>query len=146
MLNGYGVFEAGVGPWLEQGIRSSRARLFIFFVGIVFAAFPHSALSAQVPIWSHFNRENSDLPSDTITQLALSPDGALWVGTNGGLARLDKDGHWQSYEVNTNGGLPDVDVNALVLSPDGTLWVGTAGGLARLDEDGHWQTYTKANT
>ena len=30
--------------------------------------------------------------------------------TDGGLARLDKDGHWQTYsEASTNGGLPPSD-------------------------------------
>jgi hypothetical protein len=80
--------------------------------------------------------------------LALGPDGSLWAGTfAGGLARLDKDGHWQTYsKANTNGGLPVDQVWTLVLGPDSSLWVGTSGGLARLDKDGHWQTYSKANT
>ena len=47
----------------------------------------------------------------TITSqaLALGADGTLWVGTlSGGLARLDKDGHWQTYsKASTQGGLPD---------------------------------------
>jgi hypothetical protein len=43
--------------------------------------------------------------------LALGTDGSLWAGTEGGLARRDKDGHWQSYtKASTHGGLPyDVD-------------------------------------
>ncbi len=66
---------------------------------------------------------------------------------DGGLARLDKDGNWQTYtKANTSGGVPADKVLALVSSVDGALWVGTVGGLARLDKDGHWQTYTKANT
>jgi hypothetical protein len=81
--------------------------------------------------------------------LALGADGALWAGTDGGgLARLDKDGHWQSYSTaNTKGGLPDDRVWALALGADGALWAGTyGGGLARLDKDGHWQSYSTANT
>ena len=66
----------------------------------------------------------------------------------GGLARLDKDGHWQTYsKASTQGGLPDDDVPALALGADDALWVGTwSGGLARLDKDGHWQTYSNAST
>ena len=66
----------------------------------------------------------------------------------GGLARLDKDGHWRTYsKASTQGGLPDDSVLALALGADGSLWAGTVGGgLARLDKDGHWQTYSKAST
>ena len=92
---------------------------------IACAAFSHSALSAAVPIWAVFNSENSDLPSDTVFALALGPDGSLWAGTFGGLARLDKDGHWQTYsKASTNGGLPSDHVRALALGPDGSLWAG----------------------
>jgi hypothetical protein len=32
-------------------------------------------------------------------------DGSLWAGTlNGGLARLDKDGHWQTYNADLQQG------------------------------------------
>ena len=74
---------------------------------------------------------------------------SLWAGTyGGGLARLDKDGHWQTYnKASTNAGLPDDYVSALAFGPDGSLWAGTeGGGLARIDKDGPWQTYNKANT
>ena len=64
------------------------------------------------------------------------------------MARLDKDGNWQTYsKASTNGGLPNDHINALALSVDGAVWVGTPpAGLARLDKDGRWQTYTKADT
>ena len=79
--------------------------------------------------------------------MAGGADGALWVGTGGGLARLDKDGSWQTYsKANTRGGLPYDSVRALARGADGALWVGTDCGLARLDKDGRWQTYNKANT
>jgi ligand-binding sensor domain-containing protein len=119
------------------------------FSAVIFSFIPHKALSAPVEYWAHFTRENSDLPNDSVLALALGSDGALWVGTNGsGLARLDKDGRWQTYtRANTNGSLPGDDVRALALGSDGVLWVGTnASGLARLDKDGRWNTYTRANT
>jgi Ankyrin repeats (many copies)/Two component regulator propeller len=60
-------------------------------------------------------------------------DGALWIGTYGlGLARLDKNGRWQtSSTASTKGGLPNNTIAALVSGADGALWIGT-GGLPRL--------------
>ncbi len=105
------------------------------------------ARSAWVPIWAVFTPENSDLPSGRVLALAFGPDGSLWAGTLGGLARHDQDGHWQTYtKASTNGGLPGDEVLALAIGPDGTLWAGTEGGLARLGKDGHWQTYSDAST
>jgi Two component regulator propeller len=105
--------------------------------------------SQQVPVWAVFTQENSDLLSDSVVALALGADGSLWAGTfGGGLARLGKDGHWQTYsKASTQGGLPGDRVKALALGADGSLWAGTdSGGLARLDKDGHWQTYSQAST
>jgi ligand-binding sensor domain-containing protein len=101
-----------------------------------------------VLVWVSFTRENSDLPDDNIIALALGQDGTLWVGTvNSGLARLDREGRWQSYtRANTGGGLPSDNIRALALGQDGTLWVGTDGGLARVDREGRWQSYARANT
>jgi ligand-binding sensor domain-containing protein len=132
-----------------------RADVISFIWWVVFAAaigcgaYSQSVLSAPVPIWAAFNLENSELPDDRVLTLAIGVEGSLWAGTlDGGLARLDKDGHWQTYsKASTNGGLPDDGVAALALGADGSLWAGTlGGGLARLDKDGHWQTYSKAST
>ena len=120
----------------------------LFAVAICSTVFSQPAISKSVPIWATFTTENSDLPDDRVRALALSADGSLWAGTlGGGLARRDKDGHWQTYsKAGTQGGLPSDDVLALALGADGSVWAGTDGGLARLDKDGHWQPYSKANT
>jgi len=91
---------------------------------------------------------NGGLPGDIVYALAQGPDGLLWVGTDGGLARLDADGHWQTHtKASTNGGLPNDYVLTLALGRDGSLWAGTlGGGLARLDKDGDWQAYGQAST
>jgi hypothetical protein len=99
--------------------------------------------------WQTYTEASTDgeLPDDWVLALAQSEDGTLWVGTDGGLARLDKYGNWQRYDKeSTNGGLPDDSVPALAFDQDGALWAGTDGGLARLDRDGRWQTYDKSNT
>src|SRR5271155_2376596 len=95
----------------------------LFAAAICCAIYPHYALSKPVPIWAADTSENSDLPGDFVWALALGPDGGLWAGTDGGgLARLDKDGHWQTYNTaSTKGGLPNDNVRALAVGPDSAL-------------------------
>jgi ligand-binding sensor domain-containing protein len=61
------------------------------------------------------------LPDAWLLRVSQGPSG-LWVGTQGGAARLDGDG------VHPLLGLPDPCVHAL-LSDGPTLWVATEGGL-----------------
>jgi ligand-binding sensor domain-containing protein len=92
--------------------------------------------SEPVPVWAVFTQENSDLPPGSVLALAFGADGSLWAGTGGGLARLDKDGHWQTYsKASTQGGLPDDRVLALAFGADGSLWAGTLdGGLGNFND------------
>ncbi|PWC30751.1 ligand-binding sensor domain-containing diguanylate cyclase [Teichococcus aestuarii] len=75
------------------------------------------------------------LPYETATALTQDRQGAIWIGTLGGLAR--HDGYRVQPYVARPGEsdrLPDNHVRALLALPDGGLLVGThAGGLARFD-------------
>lgn len=77
------------------------------------------------------------LPHETATALAQDRQGAIWIGTLGGLAR--HDGYRvQPYVARPEGGggLPDNHVRALLALPEGGLLVGThSGGLARFDPE-----------
>jgi ligand-binding sensor domain-containing protein/signal transduction histidine kinase len=71
------------------------------------------------------------LESSTMQDLAIDPDGSMWVATlGGGLASLQA-GRFHTYTVND--GLPSVDINALFRDSQGALWIGTRGaGIARM--------------
>jgi ligand-binding sensor domain-containing protein len=123
------------------------ARSCLFVAAACCILYSPPVFSTPVPVWAVFTQENSDLPSNYVLALTRGADSSVWVGTSSGLARIDKDGHWQTYsKTTTQGRLPDDRVEALAPGADGSLWVGTAGGLARLDKDGHWQTYSQAST
>ncbi|HXW97423.1 MAG TPA: two-component regulator propeller domain-containing protein, partial [Gemmatimonadales bacterium] len=63
---------------------------------------------------------------------AETPDGALWVGTNGGGVVRCLAG--QCRTLTTSEGLPTDIIRSLYVDADGWLWIGTEGrGLARLD-------------
>ena len=69
-----------------------------------------------------FNARNVGLPSDTITALATGSDGALWIGTDRGLAQL-ADGAVSPVEA-----LGEAAIAALAVAENGDVWVARAGG------------------
>jgi hypothetical protein len=77
------------------------------------------------------------LPDDDVRDIALSPDGELYVGTASGIGILCKEGEWRHLS-GRNGGLPVEDVTCLSFDNGGTLWVGTKVGAARRWPNGEW--------
>jgi ligand-binding sensor domain-containing protein len=66
--------------------------------------------------------------------LALGLDGAVWVGTDKGLARYDPSGRWQAFTGQES--LPNQDIRAILFDRRGKMWVGTGGGGVYTSEDG----------
>ena len=82
------------------------------------------------------------LPGGRVRSLAQTRDGALWVGVEGGLCRLDRAEGAGAFSC-----LPGMDgATVYALWADGgTLWAGTDAGLARLGGAGV-ERYTAAAT
>jgi ligand-binding sensor domain-containing protein len=70
------------------------------------------------------------LRSYPVYDMAIAPDGALWIAQKGGgMTRFDPStGEWKLYEVD-NCALPDSDVFGVAVEDDGTVWAATKGGL-----------------
>ncbi len=81
------------------------------------------------------NVDNMNLPSDTITALALTDDGGLLVGTDAGLAEL-REG--------VAAPVPEVGERAVtqLLARDASRWVGTAADGLFYDVGAGWQQET----
>jgi ligand-binding sensor domain-containing protein/signal transduction histidine kinase len=80
---------------------------------------------------------------DYLTEVsAIFQDGAgrLWIGTKGGLFRLD-----DLRLFTTRDGLSADDVRAIAEDRSGSLWVGTEGGGLNQYRDGHFKAFTKTN-
>lgn len=83
------------------------------------------------------------LPDNWIRALAIAPDGAVWAGTESGLARYNGE-VWAAYV--TEDGIPGNDgVRELAFATDGTLWLSTEDnsthyGVTRFDGES-WRTY-----
>jgi signal transduction histidine kinase/ligand-binding sensor domain-containing protein len=100
-----------------------------------FAASSASVLAATPAIELYVARAwtiDQGLPHDTLSAIAQTADGFLWVGTQDGLARFDGT----SFNVFRGGALDDLRneiITDLVRGHDGSLWIGTVdSGLYRL--------------
>ncbi len=89
---------------------------------------------------------NNGLPSDTTFCLASGKDHAIWVCTNRGLARLQKD---RVTVFRNADGLPSDQIRSTCEASDGTRWVaGLDFGLARSRGtrfSAYWNSYLPTN-
>jgi signal transduction histidine kinase/ligand-binding sensor domain-containing protein len=67
------------------------------------------------------------LPSNRIFTITQTPDGYLWLGTQGGLVRFD-GARFTTFSNATTPGIEADRVHAVFVSRDGTLWIGQVGG------------------
>ena len=94
-----------------------------------------SAARFEVANWEVYNTDNG-LPSTATTALAEDDRGRIWVGTEGGLARIDAEGRVE-FALDTSDGLVNNRVNSLYFDREsGALWIGTLGGMSRLQLGG----------
>src|SRR6516225_5819618 len=78
-----------------------------------------------IDVWDTENH----LPNSSVTAIAQTPDGYLWVGTYNGLARFDGLRFVTFDPVNTPA-LGQARIRDLFLDERGTLWINTyRGGL-----------------
>jgi ligand-binding sensor domain-containing protein/signal transduction histidine kinase len=88
-----------------------------------------------VEVWD----TDSGLPHSTVTSIAQTPDGYLWVGTLfGGLARFDGVRFVNFHPGNTPE-LRSIEIQKLLVDSQGTLWVGTVVGALSSYRDGRFR-------
>ena len=72
---------------------------------------------------------DDNLPSSTVTSIAQTRDGYIWVGTYNGLARFDGN-RFVTYDPVNTPELSQTRIQGLFLDANGTLWINTfRGGL-----------------
>ena len=107
--------------------RNLSARLCLLAGWFFCAAFGLRAEPADYLV-DKWDTEDS-LPSSTVTSIAQTPDGYLWVGTYNGLARFD-GARFVTFDPVNRPELTQTRVQGLFLDASGTLWVNTfRGGL-----------------
>lgn len=79
------------------------------------------------------------LPSNVVVAVVTTPDGAVWFGTQQGIARRDASGQMTLIGQDT---LPDSPVETMTVDGQGRVWAafgcesGCVGGVARIDARG----------
>ncbi|MDX5442447.1 MAG: histidine kinase [Hymenobacteraceae bacterium] len=73
----------------------------------------------------HFSQKNG-LKDNYTYSLAQDAEGAVWVGTDGGIAVISqKNGKFSVLTITTRQGLPDNMVTALATDANQAIWIGT---------------------
>lgn len=113
----------------------------LFLTGAVAApraAWPEDFL---VQVWD----ADRGLPQSSISSIAQTPDGYLWVGTfHGGLARFDGV-RFVTYHAGNTPEFPSMEVRRLLVDGGGTLWIGTVEGTLLSWRDGRFH-FERAST
>lgn len=68
-----------------------------------------------------------NLPDSSVTAIAQTPDGYLWVGTYNGLARFDGE-RSVIFSPDNTAALKNARIRRLDTTPDGTLWISAHDG------------------
>ena len=74
------------------------------------------------------------LPQNSVTSIVQTPDGYLWLGTFGGLARFDGSTFRMVRRADSAGSHTD-RILSLAVAPDSAIWIGTEAGLLRYHGD-----------
>lgn len=100
---------------------------------------------AQTQGWFTYDTLNSGIPSNLVTAVEIDAQNAVWVGTAGGLARLENFFNWTVWDQG-NSALRDNWISCVKKDPSGRMWVGThSGGLAVM-QGGSFTVYHTQNS
>ncbi|MFC1620332.1 two-component regulator propeller domain-containing protein [Candidatus Neomarinimicrobiota bacterium] len=99
----------------------------LFLLTITLSIIPR--IHAEGPNWINY--------TNTDKVFAILDGGAyMWIGTDGGLVRIDKTTEEVKSYNRANAGLPDHHITALAIDSTGHVWVGTYySGIGRLEGD-----------
>jgi ligand-binding sensor domain-containing protein/signal transduction histidine kinase len=120
--------------WRES--KSTQAYLKWLAAGVLLLGPSHSSQAADPPLRYDIRVWQTDegLPQNSVTALAQTPEGYLWVGTREGLARFDGV-RFTTCENSNLAHLRHTPINALAVTREGALWIASdAGGLTQIHQ------------
>ena len=117
-----------VHPWL------SRFICVLIFAVVVVA---HGAESGTGDYLIDVTTGEKGLPNSSVTAIAQTADGYLWVGTYNGLARFDGK-RFVRFDPENTPALKNARIRRLTTSRDGTLWIAAHDGSLTSYRDGNF--------
>jgi len=84
--------------------------------------------------------DNTSLPNNLASSIAMDAQGTLWIGTYGGVAMLQPRSAGEPYRfatIGTANGLPSDNINAVQPDDLGNPWVSLPNGLSMIDANTH---------
>ncbi len=82
------------------------------------------------------------LPQNSVTSIAQTPDGYLWLGTFGGLARFDGV-RFTTFNSGNTPALISNRISTLHVGRDGSLWIGAETGEVTVFRNGHFNFFAR---
>jgi ligand-binding sensor domain-containing protein len=113
-----------------------KKSLLYFILGV----FTYTTIQSQSYVIKNYTSADG-LPVDRSNVILVDNFGAVWIGSDAGLARFDGE-NWAQYDSESTVAIIDEHVNALALETveggSSILWIGTDFGLTRavIDADG----------
>ncbi len=129
-------FDRGTNPKMKTAFKCT-----VFLAGILLLLIRTPALaldpSLQISQYSHKSWQLEDgLPQNSVTSVAQTPDGYIWLGTQEGLVRFDGV-RFKVFDKLTDDAITNNWVRQVYVDSRGRLWICTyGGGLLRREGDG----------
>src|SRR5277367_5109063 len=128
------TYEAGVTALRGLGIRFYDPRaLNVPFLCLALSLFVTVSSSAATKDLKHYAlttwRTDQGLPQNFITAIEQTPDGFLWIGTMGGLARFDGL-HFTTFPGSDDRFSLQDRTTGIAKDRDGSLWIASSSGLS----------------
>src|SRR5215467_1739547 len=112
------------GRWQRRGVVALGSLLAGMLLAVCPCAFALDS-SLEISQYAHTSWKVRDgFTKGTVSAIAQTPDGYLWLGTEFGLVRFDGV-RTVPWEPPPGAALPDNCIFALLAARDGTLWIGT---------------------
>lgn len=85
--------------------------------------------------WVTYNKDNSPLTSNFITQIVYDHNNITWIGTKDKGVVKFQGNTWQSF-TSSNSIIPSSSINAMVVDNNNNVWVGFGSGLFAFKNSG----------
>lgn len=124
------------GKLIKKAARISLVRLIFPLVSISACFLPAAAMEYGLDTWTTAN----GLPQNTVTGVAQTPDGYLWLSTFDGLARFDGV-RFTVFDKGNSKGIVNNRFAGIYADPQGVVWAVTENGAVTVYRNGAFASY-----